>query len=130
MALINWTTQYETGISLIDTQHKTLVDAANNLHDSMKNGKGREVVETTLNFLVDYTVKHFTSEEGLMKKNNYPDFVNHKAVHDKFVAEVINMKAKYLSGKLLPMDLSAALSDWLRNHILGTDKKYIPYLKN
>jgi len=40
------------------------------------------------------------------------------------------MKAKYLSGKLLPMDLSSSLSDWLRNHIPGTDKKYIPYLKN
>lgn len=130
MALINWTTQYETGISLIDAQHKTLVDTANNLHDAMKNGKGKEVVETTLNFLVDYTVKHFTSEEELMKKNNYPDFVNHKVVHDKFVAQVIDMKGKYLSGKLLPMDLSSALSDWLRNHILGTDKKYIPYLKN
>ncbi len=34
----------------------------------MKKGKGSEVVETTLNFLVDYTVKHFTSEEELMKK--------------------------------------------------------------
>ncbi len=96
----------------------------------MKNRKGREVVKTTLNFFVDYTVKHFTSEEELMKKNNYPDFVNHKTVHDKFVTGVINMKAKYLSGKLLPMDLSSSLSDWLRNHIPGTDKKYIPYLKN
>lgn len=96
----------------------------------MKKGKGSEVVETTLNFLVDYTVKHFTSEEELMKKNNYPDFVNDKAVHNKFVAKVINMKAKYLSGKLLPMDLSSSLSDWLGNHIPGTDKKYIPYLKN
>ena len=130
MALFNWSAQYETGIFMVDTQHKKLVDAINILHDAMKDGKGKDKVETTLNFLVDYTVQHFTAEEGLMKQKNYPDFVNHKAVHDKLVAEVKNMRTKYLAGKVLPMEVSSFMSDWLKTHILGTDKKYVPFLKN
>ena len=96
----------------------------------MKDGKGTEKAEATLNFLVDYTIQHFTAEEDLMKKKAYPDFVNHKAVHDKLVAEVKDMKVKYLAGKVLPMQVSSFLSDWLKNHIRGTDKKYVPFLKN
>jgi len=130
MALFNWSAQYETGIFMVDTQHKKLVDAINTLHDSMKDGKGKEVAEKTLNFLVDYTIQHFSAEEDLMKKKAYPDFVNHKANHDKFVVEVKEIKAKYLAGKILPMQVSSILSDWLKNHILGTDKKYVPFLKN
>lgn len=130
MALFNWSAQYETGIFLVDTQHKKLVDAINTLHDSMKDGKGKEVAEKTLNFLVDYTIQHFSSEEDLMKKKGYPDFTSHKITHDKFVAEVKEIKTKYLAGKILPMQVSSILSDWLKNHILGTDKKYVPFLKN
>ena len=61
MALFNWSAQYETGIFMVDTQHKKLVDAFNTLHDSMKDGKGKEVAEKTLNFLVDYTCLLYTS---------------------------------------------------------------------
>lgn len=130
MALFTWSAQYETGIFMIDMQHKKLVDAINTLHDAMKDGKGKDKAEITLNFLVDYTVQHFTAEEGLMKQKNYPDFVNHKAVHDKLVAEVKDMRTKYMSGKVLPMQVSSFMSDWLKQHILGTDKKYVPFLKN
>jgi hemerythrin len=130
MALFNWSAQYETGIFIVDTQHKKLVDAINILHDAMKDGKGKEKAETTLDFLVDYTVQHFSAEEGLMKQKNYPDFVNHKAIHDKLVSEVKEMRTKYFAGKILTMQLSSFLSEWLKNHILGTDKKYVPFLKN
>ena len=66
MPLFNWSAQYETGILLVDTQHKKLVDAINTLHDAMKEGKGKEKIESTLNFLVEYTVLHFSAEEKLM----------------------------------------------------------------
>ena len=130
MALFNWTAQYETGIFMVDTQHKKLVDAINTLHDAMKDGKGKEVAEKTINFLVDYTIQHFSSEEGLMKQKNYPDFTNHKLMHDKFIQEVKDIRTKYQAGKILPMQVSSILSEWLKNHILGTDKKYVPFLKN
>lgn len=130
MALFNWSAQYETGIFLIDTQHKKLVEAINSLHEAMKDGKGKEKAEKTLSFLVDYTVQHFAAEENLMKQKSYPDFLNHKALHDKLVAEVKDIKTKYVAGKALPMHVSSFMSDWLKSHILGSDKKYVPFLKN
>lgn len=44
----------------------------------MKQGKGKKKIEKTLNFLVDYTVLHFSAEEKLMQQKNYPDYTNHK----------------------------------------------------
>jgi hemerythrin len=115
---------------MVDTQHKKLVDSINTLHDAMKDGKGKDVAVKTLNFLVDYTIQHFTAEDGLMKQKNYYDFNNHRMIPDKFVNEVNDLRLKYIAGKVLPMPVSSALSDCLRNIILGTNKKYVPFLKN
>lgn len=130
MPLFNWGSQYETGIFVIDVQHKKLVEAINNLHDAMKEGKGKDKAQSILDFLVDYTVQHFNTEENLMKQKNYSDYTNHKFAHDKLVKEVAEMRSRYIEGKVLPMQLSGFLTDWLKNHILNTDKKYVPFLKN
>ena len=40
MALMLWDKRLETGNAQIDEQHKALVEALNNLHAAMKQGKG------------------------------------------------------------------------------------------
>lgn len=57
-----WTPDLETGNSLIDGQHKELIEAINKLLDACGNGKGRAEIEATLVFLNNYVVKHFNDE--------------------------------------------------------------------
>lgn len=48
MALFVWSDKYSVNINEIDNQHKKLVDILSSLHDSMKAGKGSEVLGKTL----------------------------------------------------------------------------------
>ncbi|MFA6979107.1 MAG: bacteriohemerythrin [Ignavibacteriaceae bacterium] len=129
MALINWNDSYSVKVKEIDGQHKKLVDIINELHDKMKEGKGKEVMEKLLNELLDYTVLHFAFEEKLLNTNNYPDSKTHIKLHSDLIEEVKAFRKKYESGSaMLSLELMNFLKKWLVEHILNSDKKYSAHL--
>ena len=131
MALFAWNNGYSVNVQEIDNQHKVLVDIINKLHDSMKVGKGKEVIGEILDELVTYTVFHFGHEEKLFSGNGYSDTNRHKAEHKKLIEQVQNLQNDFKSGKtLITMEIMNFLKDWLSNHIMVTDKKYSSYLNS
>jgi len=129
MALVNWSEKYSVGVGSIDNQHKKWLEMINELNDAMKNNKSKEVLAKIFHELVDYTKVHFKYEEDLFNKYNYPEKVTHKAVHDKFVKEVLAMLEDHKSGKSsVSVTLIMSLNDWLLKHIMGIDKKYTDYM--
>jgi len=80
--------------------------------------------------LADYTVYHFANEETLFEQQQYPDREAHKEDHDGLVAQVLEFKREFEEGKAaLSMDLMQFLTDWLRDHIMKTDKAYAPFFQ-
>ncbi len=129
MSLITWSDNYSVKVSTIDNQHKKLVEIINNLHDAMKTGKGKEAIGKTLNELVSYTKYHFSAEEEMMKKHNYPGFIAHKREHDLLTQKVVDFENDFRAGKsLLTLEVMNFLKKWLVDHILNTDKQYVPTL--
>lgn len=132
MANFTWSSSLSVNVPEIDKQHQQLFKALADLQEAMKAGKGKEEVVKVLNFLSDYVDKHFSDEEILMKKNNYPDFEKHKQIHEKFKAFVKEQKQK-LSAQgadlSLVIQIQQQVGDWLVAHIAGEDKKYAPYIK-
>ena len=129
MALINWSDDLSVKISGIDNQHKKLVELINDLHNAMKEGKGKEKLGAILNELINYTKYHFSAEEELMKQKNYPGYQQHKSEHDAFTKKVLEFNDQFVSGSLfMSNEVLVFLKDWLIEHIKGTDKKYSPYL--
>lgn len=128
-ALFIWNPTYETGIKSIDTQHKKLVDVLNELYDAMGKGTANQALGKILDELIQYTIVHFSTEERLFKQFGYPDFVAHKKEHDDLTAQVKKLQADLKSGKItLSMQVATFLKDWLKVHILQTDKKYVAFL--
>lgn len=127
-----WTPELETGNNTIDTQHKTLIDAINKLLDACSQGKAREQVHETMSFLVDYTKKHFADEERLQRTSNYPDYTNHKRIHDDFIKTVADI-AKELDeqGPTIVMigKVNNAVGNWLVNHIKREDTKVAAHIR-
>ena len=76
-----FTKDLETGNSVIDAEHKQLIDAVNALLDACAKGQGRTQLSTTANFLLNYTKKHFADEEAIQMKNRYPDYTRHKKIY-------------------------------------------------
>lgn len=128
MAYLAWDEKYSVSVKEIDSQHQKLIDLVNELHEAMKQGKGKDIMSQVLQTLIDYTATHFGTEEKYMIAFKYPQFTQHKLEHENFVKKVLDFQKDYNSGKLaLTIDIMNFLKDWLVSHIQGTDKKFGPF---
>lgn len=131
MPIMSWTDTYSTGIAEIDQQHKKLIDLINSLHDAMAKGQGKIVLGKTLGELIHYCASHFAVEEKLFDKHGYPEADEHKDKHQKMTSKVLALQQQFEQGKAtLTIEVMDFLQQWLDKHILGTDKKYAPFLKS
>ncbi|MGC9141544.1 MAG: bacteriohemerythrin [Caldimicrobium sp.] len=130
MSFMEWSEKLVTGVKECDDQHKKLVSLINELYDAMKQGKGKEVIDKALDELVKYAGYHFTTEETLMSKYGYPELAAHKREHEYFKNKIKEFLDKKAKGEVtLSVEVMSFLKDWLLKHIMGTDKKYGPFLK-
>ena len=127
MPLIDWNEKLSVNVKEIDLQHKKLVDMINELNDAMRQGKGRDVLGKIINSLIEYAAIHFRTEEKYFVRFGYPDTEKHKQEHAAFVKKVADFKSGFEKGRLsVTLEVMRFLSDWLRNHIMKSDKKYSP----
>ncbi len=128
--LMPWGDKLKIGITPIDEQHKDLVNMINELHRAMKMKIGAKEAGQILTRLADYTVYHFENEQNLFEIHQYPNRDAHKEYHDKLVAQVLEFKMEFEEGRAaLSMELMQFLTDWLQDHIMETDKAYVPFFK-
>jgi hemerythrin len=129
MAIISWKDAYSVGISEIDRQHHKIIDLINQLNDAMTEGKGKERLGKILADLISYTHNHFKAEEKLFDQYGYPDAGEHKIKHQKMTEKVLDLQKQFKAKKItITFEVMDFLQNWLDKHILGTDKKYGPYL--
>jgi hemerythrin len=128
MALISWNSTMSVGVAEIDTQHQKLIGMINDLNKAMKEGRGKDLVSSTVNGLIQYTASHFKTEEDFFSRFGYPEKTSHVKEHNDFVKKVTEFQKGLESGQLaLSVQVMNFLSDWLQSHILGVDKKYAPF---
>jgi hemerythrin-like metal-binding protein len=128
-----WDESLATGHEIIDGQHRQLFVAINALFDAFRSGKGAEELASALNFLQNYTLKHFADEEAIQREYGYPDYPNHRRLHEGLTAVV-----KELNGKLSTQGISDALirevhqkvGVWLVTHIKAQDTKLAAYIRS
>jgi hemerythrin len=131
MPIMSWTDTYSTGIAEVDQQQKKLIDLINSLHDAMAKGQAKNVLGKILGELVNYCASHFAMEEKLFDKYGYPEAAEHKEKHQKMTAKVLALQAEFEQGKaMMTLEVMDFLQQWLDKHILGTDKKYWPFLNS
>jgi hemerythrin len=122
---VEWSNELSVGIEEIDEQHKVLVDLVNKMHEAIHQRHGNEVVQGILADLAEYTRIHFAVEESLMRILNYPDYDNHKEIHEELLESVSDLLEKVASGKTaIGFELMHFLKTWLTKHIMEEDKQY------
>jgi hemerythrin len=98
MAIAIWSSHFETGIDLIDSQHKALFEAVNRLEASFSLGNTDDMVKKSLDFLVKYTFEHFQTEEQFMCEAAYPGLAEHTDEHDLLMTKVYALQARLAEG--------------------------------
>ncbi len=131
MPLITWSDELSVNIKQVDGQHMKLLELLNGFHEAMKLGKGRQTMSRTFSELLHYTEYHFGTEEDYFEKYGYPDLVAHKREHEALTKQAVELSERYSRGEpVLSAETMTFLKNWLSNHILGSDKKYGPFLNS
>jgi hemerythrin len=130
MPLIEWTAKLSVGIDSIDEQHKKLVNMINALNDATLTNSSDELLGKIFTGLAAYTQKHFIYEENMFAEYGYPDSEEHKRQHNELIAQVVELKEKFIENPqgTMSADLMLFLKRWITNHIMRTDKEYAEFL--
>ena len=129
-ALFNWSEEFETGVFVIDNQHRKFIQILNSLHHASKLGVSSLVIEDILKELKAYVDYHFSTEERYFAIFNYPGSFKHKREHDELKKKVSDYIKRYKSGDpFITIDLLNFLISWFKSHIKGYDVKFAKFLK-
>ena len=113
-----------TSVESIDNQHRKLIDAINQLEQSVIAGHGQEEITPLLDFLGNYVAEHFAYEEKLMAERHCPTANKNVIAHRKLVQKYTEWREEYEQGdgsaeKIL--ELHRFLTEWLVGHICAID---------
>lgn len=125
MAKLIWSNDLNTGISVIDNQHKRIVDYINELDVARNSAHKREELSRVIDETVDYTLSHFAFEESLQEEAHYPFAKAHKRVHELFTKKVAELQHRFSLGEDVSEELHKMLFTWLFNHIKRDDADYV-----
>lgn len=118
------------GVGEIDADHKKLIGLINMVEEVALNRASLQALEHVLNQLVLYVNQHFTREEALMRRAEFPQLAAHEELHAQFSERVCKLTAEFFVGATpaAAKEILGFLSDWLLNHIQNRDREFIPYL--
>ena len=130
MPLIQWSDSFSVKVPSLDAQHAQLIKILNDLHEAMLAQRGRAVLAEEVARLHQYARTHLKTEEDLLQKHGYPNFAEHKAQHDAYLAKVKDIETEMRNGGLtVANQLMRFLKEWWTSHILKTDREYADFLK-
>ncbi len=121
-----WNDNFNTGIPLIDEQHKKLVQLLNLLASHLAFQSDIPALNVIFDQLSDYAAYHFQAEEAIWLEYFHDDQLlsNHQKIHYEFFETILHLR---LDGTVKPADEVIAeilgfLARWLASHILENDR--------
>ena len=127
MPIIQWSEEFSTANSEIDTQHKEWLAIYNKAHDRMMSSNDTEFKSTGIDALMemsDYSRYHFAKEEEWMASIGFPGMDQHKRLHRAFTREIEGMVQDLQKGNhVLNSEIIKRIENWLTHHILNEDQK-------
>ena len=128
-----WTEQYSVGVKEIDEQHQHFFAIANDILEiaGQENIEIRELLFKITN-LNNYVVYHLLTEENIFQRYNYPDARIHVRAHNDYREKMRQFMSEAekegANTKDLALKIAQFSGDWLMNHILVVDHKYIAFM--
>lgn len=117
MALLEWRDEYLTGIRGVDYEHEDLIYRINAVYALIKESEDPELVVDGLGEIYGRIAAHFTLEEQMMLRYDYPDYAAHRDDHEHLLER---LRATVDSWrKSLRFDRSAFefdLRSWFEHH--------------
>lgn len=121
-----WNDNFNTGIPLVDEQHRKLAQLINLLASHIAFHSDLPALNVIFDELTDYAAYHFETEEKIWHEYmpEDPSEVTHIQNHNNFITEVLKLKAgeNIKSVNQVVEEILAFLTQWLAAHILESDR--------
>lgn len=132
MGKMKWDESLTIGVALIDEQHKKWIEHIHDVQAAIEARQGMTQIASTLDFLIDYTRFHFSTEEKSMAETGYSERGSHRAKHEELKETLDDLIRDFREDGVterLSEAMGTFLANWLRNHILVVDRAFAGFLK-
>lgn len=132
---VHWDDSLAIGHTVIDNQHKSLFEHASKLLEAIGSAVDFSQLDNLIDFLNNYVIEYFDTEERLMDKINYPfldlqisqhrQFTEHFKAFKEEIKQDLNTHRVFLIFKA-----QILVIDWLVNHTTKLDRHLGRFLKS
>lgn len=123
--MIEWVECLSVGVTVLDDDHKVLIDLVNKYANAVSRGSVLEV-HAVFRELEHYTHYHFKREEELMEQCGYESLDEHKHHHEKLAMQLKAYQEDFawnaMSGSA--DEIKKFLQSWLFCHVMQEDFRY------
>lgn len=122
--LIEWRDEFRIGLPEVDEEHRSLIDAINQLHRELVVGAALVRVTGAIGDIHAAIASHFALEEKEMMALRYDGYLAHKSDHERLLDELLDILDEVVAtGRYDPAILSARLSAWFVEHFRTHDAR-------
>ena len=128
---LQWSKAYESGDTLIDSQHRELIVLANALFDpNLKPESAPRELRSALDRLLAHVGRHFADEEAELSALNYHGLEWHKAAHTALLSDADQLRGEVQSGRKTLGDLREFIvNEVIAQHMLMADLQFFPLFR-
>lgn len=134
MSKFVWKKSYNTGFSIIDEEHRVILDSLNEIEENILKGAKRKVFPHMIEEVEDFLQRHISYEEDLMEKHQLPSSMveHHKEEHEEFYSTLSTLIRSINETNIIVKmtQIQDFLKDYMIIHVLGTDQEMTDYIKN
>lgn len=121
-----WCADFETGVEIIDKEHRQLFKIINKLFSLKNSGKDSQwTCQEGIKFFKTHAMTHFADEEKYMEKIGYDKLEQHRKIHEGFRENMLPTLERELEQSNYSEEAVShflgVCSGWLIGHTLTED---------
>lgn len=128
--LREWQQSYELGIEDIDFQHHFFFNLIMRLAKELRESADPQYRAAIIAELNAYARFHFISEENLMMRTGFPEYIGHRYLHLELLDQLAaneQMLSRMRSDKEIEK-LITFLIEWFMHHTIRVDRLFADFL--
>ncbi|MEI6557067.1 MAG: hemerythrin family protein [Rhodospirillaceae bacterium] len=124
-----WTSDLETGVDVIDDDHKLIIDLYNRIYYYYNNESDILLLERAISDFRFLFSLHFLKEENFMIEIGYPDFESHAREHEAMVRLLNKFTGNARDKEESCHKIAFLVLQWLTSHLEGADRRLAAFTR-
>jgi diguanylate cyclase (GGDEF)-like protein/hemerythrin-like metal-binding protein/PAS domain S-box-containing protein len=126
---LHWKKAYESGQSVIDDEHRHMMQVANRLLIAASRDDNAAEIMSLIGEVVSHVRSHFQHEEEVLLAAHYPRYEEHREIHQKLLTKADEMLDRRGREEATVGDVMGfVIHDLVARHILREDRDFFPWV--